>query len=136
MSTHFLRISRNRSQKTSHSGRKSSCLLIIFTFFLCSSLLFSYRKNPPTAPQPVHLSPPPGDEVRHGLHRLGLLFLRRDGGGQISFLRPVVAELSVVATLNFHHVLRVADLVLHALVQGAVDGEGVNGRMIFCRVSS
>ena len=79
---------------------------------------------------------PLGDEVCNSIHRLGLLFLRRDGGGQISFLRPVVAELSVVAALNFHHVLRVVDLVLHALVQGAVDGEGVNGRMIFCRVSS
>ena len=68
MSTHFLRISRNRSQKSSHSERKSSCLLIIFTFFLCSSLLFSYRKNPRTAPQPFHLSLPPGDKLRHGLH--------------------------------------------------------------------
>ena len=79
---------------------------------------------------------PPGDEIRDGRYCLGLLLRRRDSGGQVSLLRPVVAELGVVAALNFHHVLRVADLVLHALVQGAVDGEGVNGRMIFCRVSS
>lgn len=65
-----------------------------------------------------------GNKIRDSLHRLGLLFLRRDRGGQISFLRPVVAELGVVAALNFHHVLCVVDLVLHTLVQGAIDGEG------------
>ena len=68
---------------------------------------------------------PPGDEVCNGLHRLGLLFLRRDGGGQITLLGAVVAELGVIAALNFHHVLCVVDLVLHTLVQGAVDGEGM-----------
>ena len=65
-----------------------------------------------------------GNEVRDGLHRLGLLFLRRDRGGQIPLLGAVVAELGVVAALNFHHVLRIVDLVLHALVQGTIDGEG------------
>lgn len=45
MSTHFLRISRNRSQVSSHSERKSSSLLAFFTFFLCSCLLFSCRKT-------------------------------------------------------------------------------------------
>ena len=66
-----------------------------------------------------------GDEIRDSLHRLGLLFLRRDRGGQISLLRPVVAELGVIAALNFHHIFFVVDLVLHTLVQGAVDGEGM-----------
>ena len=61
-----------------------------------------------------------GNKIRDSLHRLGLLFLRRDRGGQISFLRPVVAELGVVATLDFHDVLRVADVVLHTLVEGTV----------------
>ena len=130
MSTRLLRISRNRSQQSSHSGRKSSCLLIIFTFFLCSSLLFSGRKNPRTAPQSFPLSLPPGDEIRHGLHRPGLLFLRRDGGGRVPLLGAVIAELGVVAALDLHHVLGVVDLVLHALVQGAVDGEGVGGRVV------
>ena len=100
MSTHFLRISRNRSQKSSHSERKSSCLLIIFTFFLCSSLLFSYRKNPRTAPQPFHLSLPPGDKLRHGLHRPGLLFLRRDSRRRVPLLGAVIAELGMVAALE------------------------------------
>ena len=130
MSTHFLRISRNRSQKSSHSERKSSCLLIIFTFFLCSSLLFSYRKNPRTAPQPFHLSLPPGDKLRHGLHRPGLLFLRRDSRRRVPLLGAVIAELGMVAALDLHHVLGVVDLVLHALVQGAVDGEGVLRRVV------
>ena len=59
-----------------------------------------------------------GNKIRDSLHRLGLLFLRRDRGGQISFLRPVVAELGVVAALNFHHVLCVVDLVLHTSGSG------------------
>lgn len=52
-----------------------------------------------------------GDEIRDGLHRLGLLFLRRDSGGQVPLLRSVVTELGVIAALNFHHVLCVVDLV-------------------------
>ena len=62
-----------------------------------------------------------GDEIRDSLHRLGLLFLRRDGGGQVPLLRPVVTELGVIATLDFHHVLSIVNFVFHALVQGAID---------------
>ena len=77
-----------------------------------------------------------GDEIRDGLHRLGLLFLRRDSGGQVPLLRSVVTELGVIAALNFHHVLCVVDLVLHTLVQRAIDGEGVGGRIVAVEVGS
>ena len=73
-----------------------------------------------------------GNKIRDSLHRLGLLFLRRDRGGQISFLRPVVAELGVVAAFDLYNMLCVVDLVLHTLVQGAIDGEGI-GRDVYNR---
>lgn len=74
--------------------------------------------------------------IDSSLHRLGLLLLRRDSGGQIPLLGAVVAELGVVAALNFHHILFVVDLVLHALVQGAVDGNGIGRRIVAIEVGS
>ena len=71
----------------------------------------------------------PGQKLLDGRHGLRLLFLRGDGGGQVPFLGAVVAELSVVAALDLHDVLGVVDVVLHALVQRAVDGEGVLQRI-------
>ena len=76
-----------------------------------------------------------GNKIRDSLHRLGLLFLRRDRGGHIFLLRPVIAELGVIAALNFHHVLCVVDLVLHTLVQGAVDGNGIGRRIVAIEVA-
>ncbi len=60
-----------------------------------------------------------------GLHGLFLLLLSRNGGRKISLLGAVVAKLGVVAALNLHNVLGVVDVILHALVQGAVDGQGL-----------
>ena len=55
-----------------------------------------------------------------GRYHLSLRLLRRNGGRKIPLLRAIVAELGVVATLDFHDVLRVVNVVLHTLVEGTV----------------
>lgn len=44
---------------------------------------------------------------------------------QVPLLGAVVAELGVVAALDLHNVLRIVDVILHALVERAVDGQGL-----------
>lgn len=50
------------------------------------------------------------------------------------FWGAVIAELGVVVTLDFHHILGTVNLVLLALVQGTVDGEGVSRRVVAVEV--
>lgn len=45
--------------------------------------------------------------------------------GASPLLGAVVAELSMVAALDLHHILGVVQLILHTLVQRAVNSEGV-----------
>ena len=65
-----------------------------------------------------------------GVHGLGLLFCRRDGSGWVPLLQAVVAELGVVPAFDFHHMFGVVQFVFHALVERAVDGQGIFRRLI------
>lgn len=69
-------------------------------------------------------------KIRNRFYRLCLLVLRRDGGGQIPLLRPIIAELGMIAAFDFHDVFRVIDVILHALIQRAVNRESILGRIV------
>ena len=59
-----------------------------------------------------------------------LLLLRSDGGRRIALLLAVIVQPGVVAALNLYNVFRVADVVLHALVEGTAVGQGIFIRII------
>ena len=73
-------------------------------------------------------------EDPNGLHRLLLLLLRGDRRRQVPLLGAVVAELGVVTALDLHGVLRIVDVVLHALVEGAIDGQSFFQRIVAVEV--
>ena len=62
-----------------------------------------------------------GKKGLNGRYGFRLLFRSRDGCGRFPLLRAIVAELGVVATRDLHHVFRIIQLILYALVQRSIE---------------
>lgn len=56
--------------------------------------------------------------------------------GIFLFLRTAAAELGMVSALNLHNVLRAVNMILHALVEGTVDSQGIFSRIVLIDIGA